>query len=311
MSGNDGFRLFDFRNRRPYLTTTTSPNNDIDEDHVTNKESVNKAEAEEPVVEEASSFEESHSDGGNDLAEEEEQEEEKEETASTGSFSNEMRLTEDPIVGRLMTGAGNIGMELKSVESSPSMEENEETEKRTKNAEEIDEEEEERKVSIEVAKSTRPDDIPDITSLFTDGPIVPRKETAFDGLQTHEIRSSSRSNNRGKLEHREIPDGSLADEKSVNEAVASEGSSEESHTIGPYDSVQEDYPNDQPDEDRTSDTASVSSSLGIGATGASGNEKDQQQQDEDSSTFLPEAEPDYRYNMKWRSMGKVLDPPSN
>ncbi|XP_043280033.1 uncharacterized protein [Venturia canescens] len=288
-------------NRRPYLTTTTSPNNDIDEDHVTNKEGENRGEAEEPVVEETSSFEESHSDA-NDL--------EDEETASTGSLNNE-RIPEDPIVGRLMSGASSLGGEVTSVKSSSSIGSNEEAEKKI-NPEESDGEEEERKVSIEVAKSTRPDDIPDITSLFTDGPIVPRKETVFDGLETHEIRSSSRSNTRGKLEHREIPEGSLTEEKNADESVAGAGSSEqESHTIGPYDSVQEDYVNDQPDEDPTSDTASVSSSLGNGATGISGNEKEQQQQDEDSSTFLPEAEPDYRYNMKWRSMGKVLDPPSN
>lgn len=90
------------------------------------------------------------------------------------------------------------------------------------------------------------------------------------------------------MEHRESPDyGDLAAETELpNNGL------EDSHTIGPYDSVQ-DYVNDQP-----ADVASAPDSAMM---------KDQ---DDDSSTILPDAEPAYRYNIKVRTNGKVLDPPS-
>lgn len=202
----------------------------------------------------------------------------------------------DPVVGRLMTTAESSSGSSSDVdEKSPVIHEHE------------DVAEQERSVSIEAAKATRPDDIPDITSLFTDGPVVQaRKETAFDGLETHEVRSSSRSNNRGKLEHRETPDGiDYESAAASSETEAPDSALEDSHTIGPYDSVHEDYVDDQPEPEAG---GAIPSPVGAGT---SVNIKEaHQQQDEDSSTFLPEAEPDYRYNMKWRSMGKVLDPPS-
>lgn len=85
------------------------------------------------------------------------------------------------------------------------------------------------------------------------------------------------------MEHRESPDyGDLAAETELpNNGL------EDAHTIGPYDSVQ-DYVNDQPAADATM----------------------MKDQDDDSSTILPEAEPAYRYNIKVRTNGKVLDPPS-
>lgn len=83
------------------------------------------------------------------------------------------------------------------------------------------------------------------------------------------------------MEHRESSDyGDLAAETELpNNGL------ENAHTIGPYDSL--DYANDQPAADTML--------------------KDQ---DDDSSTILPEAEPAYRYNIKVRTNGKVLDPPS-
>lgn len=84
------------------------------------------------------------------------------------------------------------------------------------------------------------------------------------------------------MEHRESSDyGDLAETELPNNGL------EDAHTIGPYDSMQ-DYVNDQP----AADTMMM---------------KDQ---DDDSSTILPEAEPAYRYNIKVRTNGKVLDPPS-
>lgn len=91
------------------------------------------------------------------------------------------------------------------------------------------------------------------------------------------------------MEHRESPDyGDLTAETELpNNGL------EDAHTIGPYDSVQ-DYVNDQP-----ADTASSSADSAM-----------MKDQDDDSSTILPEAEPAYRYNIKVRTNGKVLDPPS-
>ena len=296
LSRNNGLSCSDCRNRRPYLTTTTSPNNDIDGDsHAgtktdkANAEEAQHAEVEEEVAEEE--IDQAPIGGSksslNDLGDEEE-------AASTDVMDNERITVEDPVVGRLMTTAVSSASETKSME--------------------VGNEREHSSVSLEAAKATRPDDIPDITSLFTDAPVVhtSRKETAFDGLLTHEVRSSSRANPHAKLEHRESPDGSL--EYESNSTEAPDSGIEDSHTIGPYDSVQEDYVNDQAAEEAVASSGTVSPVLPGKPTDNNKKEhqqQQQQQQDEDSSTFLPEAEPDYRYNMKWRSMGKVLEPPSN
>lgn len=142
---------------------------------------------------------------------------------------------------------------------------------------------------------TRPEHIPDIASLFTERAAVAsqaRKDSVFDGLETREVlrpsvsrvsSSSSSSSSEIRMEHRESPDyGDLAAEtESPNNGL------EDAHTIGPYDSMQ-DYANDQPAADATM----------------------MKDQDDDSSTILPEAEPAYRYNIKVRTNGKVLDPPS-
>ncbi|XP_034935310.1 uncharacterized protein [Chelonus insularis] len=125
-------------------------------------------------------------------------------------------------------------------------------------------------------KRIRTEDIPDITSLFTSNTgIKPRTESVFDGLETHEIRSIPRTNLPGSIYEK----AKLIPENGV----------EESKTIGPYESVQ-DYVNDEPESGIASEAS-----------------KDQE---EDSSTILPNAEPAYRYNIKVRSNGKVLDPPS-
>lgn len=131
-----------------------------------------------------------------------------------------------------------------------------------------------------IEKSSRPEHIPDIASLFADTSVKSRKDSVFEGLETHEIRSLSRSSANSpvlKMEHRE-------------DEVEEENKDLVAHTIGPYDSTQEqqqDYQNDQAEVDPPA-----------------------KEQDEDSSTILPEAEPAYRYNIKVRSNGKVLEPPS-
>lgn len=120
---------------------------------------------------------------------------------------------------------------------------------------------------------SRTEDIPDIASLFASG--MKRQETVFDGLVTQEIRSLQRTNQQNYDKTSKLmPDNAL----------------EESKTIGPYESVQ-DYVNDEPD------------------SGIAGGEV-VKEQEEDSSTPYPDAEPAYRYNIKVRSNGKVLDPPS-
>lgn len=149
----------------------------------------------------------------------------------------------------------------------------------------------------------RPEHIPDIASLFTGHVAVTsqaRKDNVFDGLETREVlrpsasrpvisSASSSFTSEMKMEHRESPDyGDLTAETELpNNGL------EDAHTIGPYDSVQ-DYVNDQP-----ADTAASSADSTM-----------MKDQDDDSSTILPEAEPAYRYNIKVRTNGKVLDPPS-
>ena len=131
-----------------------------------------------------------------------------------------------------------------------------------------------------IEKSTRPENIPDIASLFFNTHNQVHKDSAFDGLQTHEVRSIVRSPAILKAEHREeLTEYENAKTELPNSFL------EVAHTIGPYDSTH-DFQSDQ--GDLFSPTKN---------------------QDDDTSTILPEAEPAYRYNIKVRSNGKVLDPP--
>ncbi|XP_029156281.1 uncharacterized protein LOC114929075 isoform X1 [Nylanderia fulva] len=197
------------------------------------------------------------------------------------------KLSEDPVVSRLITTAapasGNQQQQQQQqhaagAASSP-----------------FDDGHEHERSAVGDVDDTRPEHIPDIASLFTEHAAVAsqaRKDSVFDGLETREILrpsasrpvvSSSSSSSEMRMEHRESPDyGDLAAETELpNNGL------EDAHTIGPYDSVQ-DYVNDQPAADATM----------------------MKDQDDDSSTILPEAEPAYRYNIKVRTNGKVLDPPS-
>lgn len=131
---------------------------------------------------------------------------------------------------------------------------------------------------IILEKSTR-DHIPDIASLFSNTQTQVQKDSAFDGLETHEVRSISRSSPILNAEHREEPaDYETAETELPNNAL------EDAHTVGPYDSVQ-DFQADQGDLVTP-----------------------MKEQEDDSSTILPDAEPAYRYSIKVRSNGKVLDP---
>lgn len=164
----------------------------------------------------------------------------------------------------------------------------------------FDDERERERSAVGDLDDTRPEHIPDLASLFTEHAAAAaasqaRKDSVFDGLETREIlRPSashpvvSSSSSEMRMEHRESADYSdlTAETELPNNGL------EDAHTIGPYDSVQ-DYVNDQP-----ADIASAADSAMM---------KDQ---DDDSSTILPEAEPAYRYNIKVRTNGKVLDPPS-
>ncbi|XP_043480652.1 uncharacterized protein LOC122510232 isoform X2 [Leptopilina heterotoma] len=137
-------------------------------------------------------------------------------------------------------------------------------------------------------KSTRNDHIPDITSLFSNAPSQVQKDTAFDGLETHEVRSLSRSSPILNAEHREEPTEyeTGAETELPNNALL------DPHTVGPYNSML-DYQSDQAIQ---SDQSELVTPI-----------KDHE---EDSSTILPDAEPAYRYSIKVRNNGKVLDPPS-
>ncbi|XP_050585301.1 uncharacterized protein LOC126919759 isoform X1 [Bombus affinis] len=184
------------------------------------------------------------------------------------------KLPEDPVVSRLITTAVPASDKQQQPALSPSTSSPVITEDR------------EQPTNAEL-DNTRPDHLPDIASLFTDTPgPQARKDSVFDGLKTREVhRSSLRSASDMKVEHRESPDyfETHSETESPNNGL------EDAHTVGPYDSVQDYYVNDQPE-------AAESSMM-----------KDQ---DDDSSTILPEAEPAYRYNIKVRTNGKVLDPPS-
>ena len=183
------------------------------------------------------------------------------------------KLPEDPVVSRLITTAvpASDNQQQSITPSTPSP---------------VVTEDHEEPANADL-DNTRPDHLPDIASLFTDSPAPQaRKDTAFEGLQTRQVhRSSLRPSTEMRVEHRESPDylEAQAETESPNNGL------EDAHTVGPYDSVQDYYVNDQPE-------AQESSMM-----------KDQ---DDDSSTILPEAEPAYRYNIKVRTNGKVLDPPS-
>lgn len=201
------------------------------------------------------------------------------------------KLSEDPVVSRLITTAapasGNQHQHTGTTASATSL---------------FDDGNERERTPVGDLDDIRPDHIPDIASLFTGHVAVAsqaRKDSVFDGLETREVLrpsvsrpvvpSSSSFSSEMKMEHRESPDyGDLTAETELpNNGL------EDAHTIGPYDSVQ-DYVNDQP-----MDTAPSSADSAM-----------MKDQDDDSSTILPEAEPAYRYNIKVRTNGKVLDPPS-
>lgn len=202
---------------------------------------------------------------------------------ATSPEANE-KLSEDPVVSRLITtvapASGNQQQQHAiGTTSSTSL---------------FDDGHEHERSAVSDVDDTRPVHIPDITSLFTDNPAVTsqaRKDSVFDGFETREILrpsasrpviSPSSSSSDIRMEHRESSDyGDLAAETELpNNGL------ENAHTIGPYDSMP-DYANDQPAADTM-----------------------MKDQDDDSSTILPEAEPAYRYNIKVRTNGKVLDPPS-
>lgn len=148
--------------------------------------------------------------------------------------------------------------------------------------------------SVALEKTGRPEHLPDIASLFTDSPQVhPAKDNVFEGLETHEIRSLSRASASVlSVEHRQ-ENADYEEEHPEHATEVPNNALEDAHTIGPYDSSAQDYQADQADQ---ADHAGPASS--------------QKDLDDDSSTVLPEAEPSYRYNIKVRSNGKVLDPPS-
>ncbi|KAK2583819.1 hypothetical protein KPH14_009717 [Odynerus spinipes] len=265
-------------NRRPYLTTTSAPASDdqIDEHVEQEKEELKK-----------------ENDGNLEYDE------------KTTSSSNEDKesvkedVPEDPVVSRLITTAA-------SASGKQQEEEDQQQESTTASVGNV---ERRRPTEGIVLEDTRPDDIPDITSLFTasgaDEQAVhqARKDTGsvFDGLETREVlRAASRpSTSDMKMEHRDSLDYDVLSDAPADEQanVQADGPAEteppnngleDAHTVGPYDSIQY-YANDQPE------------------IGESPMMKDQ---DDDSSTILPEAEPAYRYNIKVRTNGKVLDPPS-
>ncbi|XP_063994693.1 uncharacterized protein LOC135172540 isoform X1 [Diachasmimorpha longicaudata] len=216
-------------NRRPYATTTTVPETDRDD-----ADRLDTSPTNDEITEPKS--------------------DDHEQPENTEVSSEASAISEDPVVGRLM-----------STLSSSSQKKDE---------------------LLPVEKTTRPEDIPNITSLFTKGPGgQTRIETLFEGLETHEIRSLQRKNQEKIAEHPESPDYENID----MQTEMPDNALEDAKTIGPYDSNQ-DYVNDQPETLTGHDTSKG--------------------QEEDASTILPDAEPAYRYNIKVRSNGKVLDPPS-
>lgn len=222
--------MFDFRNHKPYTSTTAAPTETHQEDDHTKPESTK------------------HDD---------------EQRAS--SSASPKRSHEDPIVNRISSALPASARHHTN---------NNEIRGNTN--------------PMVIEKSTRPDHIPDITSLFSNTPSQVQKDSAFDGLETHEVRSLSRPSPVLSVEHREEP----ADYENV-ETELPNNALLDPHTVGPYNTMM-DYQSDQ----------AVQADQGELVTQV-------KNQEEDSSTILPDAEPDYRYSIKVRNNGKVLDPPSN
>ncbi|XP_014480729.1 PREDICTED: uncharacterized protein LOC106747590 isoform X2 [Dinoponera quadriceps] len=266
-------------NHRPYITTTSAP--------VSDDQATSDRETDSTIIDDHE-----HHPGTDPL-------DEQATPPRADASGAEENLPEDPVVSRLITTAT----------SAPGSQQQQQHTGTTTSATSLYEDvhEHERSSAVgELVDDSRPEHIPDIASLFTEHAAVSqaRKDSVFDGLETREIlrpsaarpvvpfsspSSSSSSLTDMRMEHRsEAADyGDLTAETELpNNGL------EDAHTIGPYDSVQ-DYVNDQPAEDSPSADSAM-----------------MKDQDDDSSTILPEAEPAYRYNIKVRTNGKVLDPPS-
>ncbi|XP_058805301.1 uncharacterized protein LOC131672227 [Phymastichus coffea] len=118
--------------------------------------------------------------------------------------------------------------------------------------------------------------LPNIATLFTDSRIS--KENVFAGLETHEVRSTSKNSakiNRDLLHSK------------IKETEATDAVFTEDYTVGPYDSIDFDFQADQADY-------------------VLNYKKDLSNIDDDSSTTVPEIEPFYKYHIKIRNNGKVL-----
>ncbi|XP_018402968.1 PREDICTED: uncharacterized protein LOC108779910 isoform X1 [Cyphomyrmex costatus] len=262
-------------NHRPYITTTSAPaSDDQASDHETDSTNIDD-----------------HHAGIN-------AQNEHEVAPPEADTSADEKLSEDPVVNRLITTAapasGNQYQQQQyqhtgTTAAATSL---------------FDDGNERERTAVGDLDNMRPEHIPDIASLFTGHVAVTsqaRKDSVFDGLETREVlrpsvsrpvvssAPSSSFSSEMKMEHRESPDyGDLATETELpNNGL------EDAHTIGPYDTAQ-DYVNDQP-----VDTAASSADSAM-----------MKDQDDDSSTILPDAEPAYRFNIKVRTNGKVLDPPS-
>lgn len=266
------------RNHRPYITTTSAPASD--------DQAASDRETDSTDIDD-------HHHPATDALDEQA-------TPPRADASADEKLPEDPVVSRLITTAAPA--------SGNQQHQQQHTGTTTSAMSLLDDVRGHERSAVGELDNSRPEHIPDIASLFTEHAAVSqaRKDSVFDGLETREIlrpsasrpvvpasssfsaASSSSSLSEMRMEHREAADyGELTAETELpNNGL------EDAHTIGPYDSVQ-DYVNDQPAEDApAADSAMM---------------KDQ---DDDSSTILPEAEPAYRYNIKVRTNGKVLDPPS-
>lgn len=265
-----------FRNHRPYITTTLAPaSDDQTSDHVTDSINIDDHQP------------------GTDAQSEQEA------TPLEADVSANEKLSEDPVVSRLITTAAPASGNQHQPQQQPQYQHTGTTASATSL---FDDGNERERTPVADLDDIRPEHIPDIASLFTGHVAVAsqaRKDSVFDGLETREVlrpsvsrpvvSASSSFSSEMKMEHRESSDyGDLTAETELpNNGL------EDAHTIGPYDSVQ-DYVNDQPADPAPSSADSAM----------------MKDQDDDSSTILPEAEPAYRYNIKVRTNGKVLDPPS-
>ncbi|XP_012250960.2 uncharacterized protein LOC105683150 isoform X1 [Athalia rosae] len=227
-------------NRRPYLTTTTDASSVVEE------ENEDKASTDD--------------------------------NASTSDDKYQEKVSEDPIVNRLVTAvpasaSASVTASATEAESPITIERNEnlETSGEGEQGEGDD-------VIALAEKHAAPENIPDITSLF-----ATRKDSVFDGLETREVRPIL-ANSAVQTVRENYNDYETAETGLPDNAL------EDAHTVGPYDDTRHDYVNDQPAQEEPEAPL---------------------QRDDDTSTILPEAEPAYRYNIKVRSNGKVLDPPSN